>query len=438
MGRSKRRRQNKNKQIIIKRLNTEQTIIDLNRWMKVNSWTNENKLEIAHFPETGRGIITKKRLDCGDIIIEVPFNIMISYATLEKSNNFKTFLSSYKEKFTIHEMLCLYLVLQKHLNVRSFWHSYIQSLPTIEDLTILWYCSDKEMSCLNEELLTLVKREKNVLEESWVRVKLLLQSQYTCYCCNKRGDIIITRDLYIWAHTLVNTRSVYVAPSKVRNLCTKDLSHILEDEPSMALCPFLDMFNHSSDTHTTAYLSDYNENYFLVSNSNFKKYEQVFISYGAHDNKRLIYQYGFVVQINENDLIEFKFQDILNILNYSASSRQCKFLCDRDLDKYNFISITGCSFNLTAVLYVLSNEDELDWTVRIFSAEYTKEMFCTIYTLSKKLLILKLNQLKTELDQKLLISENFSRHFKLYFEYLNNEINFVLEVIRRIEIKYKV
>lgn len=37
----------------------------------------------------------------------------------------------------------------------------------------------------------------------------------------------------------------------------------------------------------------------------YKRYSQVFISYGAHDNSHLLLEYGFVIPGNPNDVYEF-------------------------------------------------------------------------------------------------------------------------------------
>ena len=40
---------------------------------------------------------------------------------------------------------------------------------------------------------------------------------------------------------------------------------------------------------------------------NYKKYDQVYISYGQHDNHKLLIEYGFCVPDNPNDVFEFSY-----------------------------------------------------------------------------------------------------------------------------------
>lgn len=433
MGRTKRHRLKRTK----KTAHTiyDPTVIELNRWMKNNSWYNDTKLKIASFPKTGRGLMTTVQFDPGDIIIELPFNLMISYTVLGKSKRFKRFLTCCTDKLTIHEMLCLFLLHELHLKEKSFWFSYIQSLPVYSDLLSLILCTNKEINYLDEEIQVFVIKEKSKLDENWARAQKVINSKYICDHCHKSADIFITWELYIWAHIIINTRTVYVDPEKVREASDTDLEDILDDEPSMALCPFLDMINHSSDTYTNAYLSDFNGNYFLVTNTTFKKYEQIFISYGTHSNKRLIYQYGFVVPYNINDTIDFTLKEVLLILKLNASSKQYKFLTERDLDKNLNVAYSGLSFNLGAVLYVLACETDPNWSVRVFSSDYTPEHLRVMYGKAKCLLEFRLNQYKCKLEQ-LGQTDSYTKHFELFFMFLRNQIECIEGMRRSIDTNF--
>jgi hypothetical protein len=78
------------------------------------------------------------------------------------------------------------------------------------------------------------------------------------------------------------------------------------------VCPYVDMFNHKSNC-----VSDASYNYFSgqfqLFTSEYKKGDQVFVSYGKQSNDRLFQYYGFIEKDNPNDVYEFNdsFIDVL-------------------------------------------------------------------------------------------------------------------------------
>ena len=42
----------------------------------------------------------------------------------------------------------------------------------------------------------------------------------------------------------------------------------------------------------------------------YRKHDQVFISYGQHDNHKLFIEYGFCIPDNDNDVYEFSYGEI--------------------------------------------------------------------------------------------------------------------------------
>lgn len=45
--------------------------------------------------------------------------------------------------------------------------------------------------------------------------------------------------------------------------------------------------------------------YQIITYDSYNKYEQVFISYGAHDNRFLLLEYGFCISGNTNNFVNF-------------------------------------------------------------------------------------------------------------------------------------
>lgn len=47
------------------------------------------------------------------------------------------------------------------------------------------------------------------------------------------------------------------------------------------------------------------DSYEIITYNSYQKYDEVFISYGSHDNVMLLTEYGFCIRRNTNHCIEF-------------------------------------------------------------------------------------------------------------------------------------
>lgn len=425
MGRTKRVRSRKRiVQIDDNSLNSCPVIIDLKKWLKRNEFTDDPQLLLKEFNSTGRGVYCKMNLIEGDILIRVPYNLMITYTTLNASD-LVSILNKSNVKLEMQDMLSLFLSLERKKS-NSFWKIYIDSLPNFQ-LPLCSIDDVKYFDLLPENLRCFTKDWRRRFDNSWKRVCDALKSI--------KNDVDF--DLYKWSYTMVNTRAVYVDPDIVSNITKRNASDIdryLIDEPSMALCPFLDMFNHENSAKVDVNLTKESQNdnnwiYTLRTLTPYKKYNQIFINYGTHSNKKLWLEYGFFLKNNDLDSINFDLNaDILNVL--IANERQYKFIKKHAL--MNDINLTGdnMSFNLKATLYVLLKSDTFKtWNTTIFNDNYAKDDLNEMRRVCLKLLRNKLIAYKNDLiviEQLLLECEIF----KSMFDLLMNTIEFVERTIQ--------
>ncbi|KXZ50177.1 hypothetical protein GPECTOR_17g814 [Gonium pectorale] len=68
-----------------------------------------------------------------------------------------------------------------------------------------------------------------------------------------------------------------------------------------AICPLIDLFNHSSTVQSEVSYNYFGDSYSVVASRDFKKGEQVFISYGTQSNDSLMQYYGFAEPNNPAD-----------------------------------------------------------------------------------------------------------------------------------------
>ncbi|KAJ8943372.1 hypothetical protein NQ318_002605 [Aromia moschata] len=188
----------------------------------------------------------------------------------------------------------------------------------------------------------------------------------------KHSDCVLDENLFKWGYVLVNTRAVYVQPDLVRNMSHNPLDDVLAEEPKMALCPFLDMFNH----------------HFLAANE-----AEI---------------YGFYIPNNVLDTVKFELQEVLSVLKLNLDERQYKFLKDHNFDKTDdlYIGYEGISFALRAVLFVSFNETIRNYNSVVFGS-YPEDFFEKLPVWTDKLLRYK--------------SEMFQKDYKRMTEYKFNK-----------------
>lgn len=431
MGRARRIRARKKQKLPPQCLCFEPSTISFVKWMNSKNWTNETKLRVATFPATGRGVLSLQSFQQDDALIEVPLELMITYRTLESSRIFKWFMSKCFIVLSIHELLALFVLFERHLEEQSEWYNYLSFLPKDGEITLPWFCSSEEIERVPEEIKNCVKECIGNMEESWKRISAVFKENTFCQHCKLDVGHVVTYDCYVWAYAIVNTRAVYIDPVEIRNMSGTSIEKYLSDEPTMALCPYIDMFNHSSSATVKAVLKT-NETmpkYCLYIGNQVGKYEEIFISYGGHDNKKLLCQYGFILPDNQFDSVEFSLKEVLSVCRINATSRQYKFLCDHNFNNDISVNCSKFSFNMCAVLYVLCHENDKDWSLRVYTSTFTKGQLNLMYSLAEILLKWKLTQYEKELQSIISKIVDCSKYFNLCIDYLRNKIIFLKKII---------
>ncbi|KAF5288597.1 hypothetical protein FQA39_LY15376 [Lamprigera yunnana] len=394
-------------------LDSDPMVIKLKQWMSRYQWKNVKFLKLAFFGNTDRGILSTKNLEGGETLMEILYDVMITYTTVQKSFAENPVIV---DELKMHELLSVFLVIERHKGEHSEWKSYIESMPrTVPFLP--WLASKSEICMLPADFQFVLLKKRESFESSWERLRKSINSRWKCECCQTPGNRVITLNSFTWAYVIVNTRAVYVDPTIVRKLSAVASNKMLSDEPCMALCPYLDMFNHSDLARTEANLVEHNGKwiYRLVTLSPSTSHKEVFISYGPHDNTKLLCEYGFFIAKNEFDIVTFGLHEILNITNISLNEKQYKFITAHKFNESLYCSNNGPSFNLQAVLFVMLSSRS-NWCFYIFGS-YLREDLKKIKELTKKILNYKLS--KTESIVFQLNAVSISESLKVVIDYFN-------------------
>eukprot|EP01135_Chromosphaera_perkinsii_P006191 Nk52_evm8s442 gene=Nk52_evmTU8s442 len=321
--------------------------------------------------------------------------------------------------FSSHCLLSLFLI-SESLDEHSLWKPYINSIPKQFD-TPLFY--DKEELQLLPRDLRYRSYESIRTCLSNFHILLLCAKMFPEFNFPERNEM---ERLWMWAWEAVGTRSVYFNVRKelgtkktfastketpvafaetlmkssghqhsiVAQVCHPEKSdiiahdenvrHLGESENDAALAPFLDMLNHSSEANVSAGFNPDSHCYEIKTLVPLQKDREVFVSYGAHNNDRLLIDYGFVLKDNCNNKVPMK-KSLMNLVakladevslcpvlrqresNAKTLKSKIEFLKQRGLFKNLFISQDGPSWNLVSCLRVLSNEIAWSKTVTLES-----------------------------------------------------------------------
>lgn len=416
---------------------------DLYKFLASRGWRNDSFLTVGTFESTGRGLYAKRDLLTDDVIIELPIECMINILTIENDEHFsKLFNSELFDKFTaklsFQALLAFYLCYQKTLGENSPWVAYIRTLP--DSFSSPYFCKKSELYHLPDHLLKMIVDQNSLIKSQFELLTKLI---------NDAG--ILTLDSFKWAYFVCNSRSVFINSKALEPLVDSQMfKELLSDDPNMALAPMLDLLNHSDRVQSQCQLSHaaaFIENnvhkfklrecilsYQLIAKNFSKKYDQIFINYGNHNNTKLLHEYGFIVQNNQADFLEFSLDDVNNyIKNHSelkhmvVPKHKYKFIRDHNLDSQLYIDINdGLNHNFKAILAILLLPQNLyNLTQVAFGDELD---FNDVKTYAEQIIVNKKMELKN-LYELLSNEENLSQSASMCLEYFKESIEIINRVL---------
>ena len=223
----------------------EQGYIELLKWAKRNG-ISFGKLRPAYFRQTGRGLMTCRKLSKGDLVISVPEKMLITTKTAERSQIVKTFIKLQpKYSLTAIQILCIFILYEKFQGGSSFWYPYIRTLPTSFNTPA--YFKAEELSALPSSLQQQCVTQTKTVRESFEELKGYVENDSTML--DKAFLDFLTFDEFRWAWFVVNTRSVFKA-----NCMDLLPGSRLQTQDNYALAPVLDLLNHNDTTEVYRFL----------------------------------------------------------------------------------------------------------------------------------------------------------------------------------------
>ena len=358
MGRRDRHRRRRNPSDE-KSVNVSSTCVELMGWFRAHRdgfRPPGPSLRLSVFPDTGRGLMAMRPIPEKEVLMGIPIRFLITRKTVENS----MLLSSKSINLavlTTHHLIAVFLLGELDLGPDSFWCPYLKTLPG--SYSVPFFCNSLHLDVMPKYVKEKCLRQQKVVNSAFEKVKSVL-------------NLEVDFDRFAWAWFTVNTRAVYFD-----NNVGEDQS----SENNLALAPFLDMFNHSGDVAVNVGVAKsphFPEGvYQIVSASrSYKKFDQVFINYGPHDNLKLCLEYGFVLEDNVNDLVPLSLEELVESVFLKSPTdkrvgKAISFIKVQGLDK-NLGIVPGAdpfTWNTLSCLFVMNNFSKPECWSKIFSMD---------------------------------------------------------------------
>ncbi|XP_073524481.1 SET domain-containing protein 4 isoform X2 [Phyllobates terribilis] len=310
-GRTGRRRKKKFLGTSTVNLSHEGQYVQLMRWMKERGF-RDKRLRTAHFPDTGRGLMSAQRLQPGELIISLPESCLLTTSTVLSSYLGK-YIRRWRPPVSPLLALCTFLVLERHIGERSPWKPYLDVLPSAYDCPVYWEA--ETVNFLPDPVKHKAVEQRSAVQELFSSAQPFFRSLNPLF--PEILEDILTYEAVRWAWCTVNTRTVY------KNHGQREC--FTAEQDVYALAPYLDLLNHSVGVQVEAAFNEKSRCYEIRTMVPYKNYEQVFICYGHHDNQRLLLEYGFTAANNPHQSVYVTEDTILQFVSRKDKQLQKKW-----------------------------------------------------------------------------------------------------------------
>ncbi|NWR68014.1 SETD4 protein, partial [Bucorvus abyssinicus] len=280
-----------------------------------------------------------------DLIISLPEKCLLTTGTV-LSSCLGEYITKWKPAVSPLIALCTFLIAEKHAGDKSLWKPYLDVLPKIYTCPV---CLEHDVvSLLPEPLRTKAQEQRTTVHELYVSAQAFFSSLQPLFAENT--GTIFNYSAVEWAWCAINTRAIYMKHPQ------RDCFSL---EPDVyALAPYLDLLNHSPNVQVKAAFNEQTRSYEIWTNSQCKKYEEVFICYGPHDNQRLLLEYGFVAVDNPHSSVYVSPDTLLRYFPPLDKQRNAKLSILKDHDFLENLTFgwDGPSWRLLTALKLLSLE----------------------------------------------------------------------------------
>lgn len=285
-----------------------------------------------------RGLVALKNIRKGEKLLFVPPSLVIT-ADSEWS---RSEAGDILRRYSVPDwpLLATFLISEASLMESSRWSRYISALPRQPYSLLYWTRSELDQYLAASQIRERAIERITDVTETYNDLKLRIFSKYP--------DLfpveVFNMGTFIWSFGILLSRLVRL-PSM---------------DGKVALVPWADMLNHSSEVETFLDYDKSSLGVVFTTDRTYQPGEQVFISYGKKSNGELLLSYGFVPNegTNPNDSVElslsldksdFCYQEKLEALQKHGLTSPQRFP----------LQITGLPLEMMAYAYLVVSPPEM-------------------------------------------------------------------------------
>lgn len=405
-------------------------IVEFDNWSKEKGITSNALIQQA--PYAGYGLYSSQDInnDSLAVLVHIPENtILTSHNALKADSQFSQgVLDIIQEmelllKNTENErmIICLFLVYCKFFKTVDTWKPYIDVLPKVDFFkeNHVLFNSD----CITgTNLENSVKSKLSKLErelEDIVSIAQRLEENSMNWLSS------IQLEMYIWSDCIFWSRVVGIGGDK-------DIEESISSD--MALIPYFDFANHSSDKSNIRWKRNKeNHGIDLINNSNESifKGQELLLSYGSKPNQELLFLHGFCIENNQkHSQVTLPLLPFLNPANGLYNLQKIHWLKQLgakpiltfipDEKDSNLLVKCGWTFDSIAIMFLVALDEDDDIG---FSKDHHEQVFFTLAGKDIKTLEELSNKVKTldmykviELRAACLLLDALEYHYSLNIE----------------------
>uniref|UniRef100_A0A7S1NV89 Rubisco LSMT substrate-binding domain-containing protein n=1 Tax=Eutreptiella gymnastica TaxID=73025 RepID=A0A7S1NV89_9EUGL len=233
-----------------------------------------------------RGVAAAQCIEAGDLVFQIPAGLLITLRVV--------YASPLREIMLRHSdiggngtlALALFLVHEAHAGANSFFHPYINALPTLADfgyIPHLWTGPEHD-ELQDASSIEQIRTEAARWRYKWTQLRTLFAERYPHVAALQTPAF--SEDRFLWA---------------VLNVQTRSFANGLESDFEQCLVPFADLLNHPPPGVTVdgpewcPRQGSSGPCFQMRATAQRRHGEQLYNSYGAYKScQALICQYGFV------------------------------------------------------------------------------------------------------------------------------------------------
>ncbi|CAH9133531.1 unnamed protein product [Cuscuta epithymum] len=260
-----------------------------------------HSLFVSHFPEAGgRGLAAARDLCKGELILRVPKTALITTEVLANNDHSLSLALQSHTSLSPTQILAISLLNEVNKGNSSRWYTYLKQLPRSYDILAGFHPVEIQALQADDAIWA--------AEKAVQKAKLELMEVSVLMHELKLKQHLMTLKAWLWASATISSRTMHIPWDSAGCLCPVGDFFNYDAPGSHGVENSEDLFNgsdeHSMTTVTRLIDAEYEEDltaYCFYARRNYRKGEQILLSYGTYTNLELLEHYGFLLTDNPND-----------------------------------------------------------------------------------------------------------------------------------------